>query len=147
MKIFMHWDMEGVSGIFTREHLWYWEPGVRPHIAAEGRQLMTADVNSAIEAALDAGVDEVIVCDTHHGGGNLDLPKVLVDPRVTILPNSVGYEGEERRWMPGMDESVDGMMVMGTMQRRVLWVISCPIRRCWSGRISGLTGKAWARWV
>ncbi len=113
MKIYMHWDMEGVSGIFTREHLWYWEAGVRSRIAAEGRQLMTADVNSAIVAALDAGVDEVIVCDTHHGGGNLDLPAVLVDPRVTILARSVGYEGEERRWMPGMDETVDGMMVMG----------------------------------
>jgi hypothetical protein len=29
MKIFMHWDMEGTSGLFTREHTWFWEEGAR----------------------------------------------------------------------------------------------------------------------
>lgn len=113
MKIFMHWDMEGASGIFTREHLWYWEEGAREHIAEEGRQLLTADVNSAAAAALEAGVDELIVCDTHHGGGNFILHQVLSDPRITVLPRSVGHQGAERRWMPGMDESVDSLMLMG----------------------------------
>ncbi len=113
MKIFMHWDMEGASGIFTREHLWYWEEGAREHIAEEGRQLLTADVNSAAAAALEAGVDELIVCDTHHGGGNFILDQVLSDPRITVLPRSVGYQGAERRWMPGMDNSVDGLMLLG----------------------------------
>jgi D-aminopeptidase len=64
LKVFMLWDMEGVSGIFTREHVWFWEPGARDHIAEEGRRLLMADVNSAVAAALDAGVDELIVCDT-----------------------------------------------------------------------------------
>ena len=113
MKIFMLWDMEGASGIFTREHLWYWEEGAREEIAQEGRELLTADVNSAAAAALEAGVDELILCDTHHGGGNFLLDQVLSDPRITVLPRSVGYEGEERRWMPGLDETVDGFMVMG----------------------------------
>lgn len=113
MKIFMLWDMEGVSGIFSREHLWYWEEGVREHIAAEGRALLTADVNSAAAAALEAGVDELILCDTHHGGGNFLLDQVLSDPRITVLPRSVAYQGTERRWMPGLDETVDGFMVMG----------------------------------
>jgi D-amino peptidase len=113
MKVFMHWDMEGASGIYTREHLWYWEEGVRPEIAEAGRRLLTADVNSAVAASLAAGVDELIVCDTHHGGGNLLLEELLSDPRITILPRSVRYQGAERRWMPGMDESVDGLMLMG----------------------------------
>src|SRR5205814_3338248 len=68
LKIFMHWDMEGSSGIFTREQAWYWENGVREQIAAEARELFTADVNSASAAALAAGVTDLIVCDTHHGG-------------------------------------------------------------------------------
>lgn len=25
MKVFMQWDMEGVSGVFSREHVWFWE--------------------------------------------------------------------------------------------------------------------------
>lgn len=110
MKIFMHWDMEGVSGIFTREHVWFWEAGTRKHIAEEGRQLLIADVNSAAAAALEAGADEVIVCDTHHGGGNLILEQMLPDSRITYHIKSRDATG---RWMPGLDETVDGLMLMG----------------------------------
>jgi len=109
----MHWDMEGVSGLFTREHVWYWEEGVREHIAEEGHQLLMADINSAAAAALEAGVDELIVCDTHHGGGNIKLDKMLSDPRITYHDRSVAYQDTKRRWMPGLDETVDGIMLMG----------------------------------
>ena len=37
----MLWDMEGVSGLFTREQCWYWEPGARP--ARGGRGARAAD--------------------------------------------------------------------------------------------------------
>jgi D-aminopeptidase len=47
MKLYVHWDMEGTSGLFTREHTWSWEEGVRPEIAEEGRRLLMADVSSA----------------------------------------------------------------------------------------------------
>jgi len=110
VKIYMHWDMEGVSGIFTREHVWYWEEGTREHIAEEGRQLLMADVNSAVTAALEAGADEVIVCDTHRGGGNIELCKMLSDPRITYHVRSRDAKG---RWMPGLDDTVDGLMLMG----------------------------------
>jgi len=113
MKIFMHWDMEGVSGLYTQEHVWYWEEGVREHIAEEGKMLLMADMNSATEATLKAGVDEIIVCDTHHGGDNMKLDKMLSDHRITYLNRSVGYEGTERRWMPGLNENFDGIMLLG----------------------------------
>jgi D-amino peptidase len=106
----MHWDMEGVSGIFTREHVWYWEEGTRAHIAEEGRQLLTSDINSAVASALEAGADEVIVCDTHHGGGNIELDKMFSDPRITYHVRSRDATG---RWMPGLDDTVDGLMLMG----------------------------------
>ena len=113
MKLFMHWDMEGVSGLFTREHVWFWEPDTREQIAEEGRQLLVADINSALAAALDAGADEVIVCDTHHGGGNIRLPEMLSDPRVTYLEKSRGIQNGKLRWMPGLDETVDGLLLPG----------------------------------
>jgi D-amino peptidase len=113
MKVFMLWDMEGASGLFTREHTWYWEPGVREQVAEEGRELLMADVTSACAAAVAAGVDEVIVCDTHHGGGNLDLDRMPRDPRVTYLGRSTGYQDGKRRWMPGLDETVDALMLPG----------------------------------
>ena len=70
IKVFMHWDMEGTSGLFSRQQAWYKEKGVKPEVAEEGIKLLIADVNSAAEAALKAGVDQLIVCDTHGGGGN-----------------------------------------------------------------------------
>ena len=109
----MHWDMEGTSGLFHREQAWFWEEGVRPHVAEEGRQLLIADINSATAAALDMGVDEVIVCDTHHGGGNITVEEMTADPRITYLVKSRGYEGDEYKWMPGLNESCDGFLLMG----------------------------------
>ncbi len=109
----MLWDMEGVSGLFTREHVWFWEPGTRAEVAEEGRQLLVADINSAVTAALEAGVDELIVCDTHHGGGNIRLDEMVADPRVTYLQKSRGLQDGKLRWLPGLDETVDSFMVPG----------------------------------
>jgi len=113
LKIFMNCDMDGSSAIFTREQSWYWENGVREHIAAEARELFTADINAASTAALAAGVSELIVCDTHHGGGNFIREKLLSDPRITYLYRSVGMENGKRRWMPGLDQTVAGLMLPG----------------------------------
>jgi len=113
IRIFMHWDMEGTSGLFTRQHAWYKEKGVKPEVAEEGIKLLIADVNSAAEAALKAGVDRLIVCDTHGGGGNFRPKDMLADSRITYLYKSRGYEGKSLRWMPGLNETVDGLMLMG----------------------------------
>jgi D-amino peptidase len=113
LKIFMLWDMEGTSGLFTKEQAWYWDEGVAKEAGVKGCGLLTADVNAAARAALDAGVTELIICDTHHGGNNIIPEKLLSDSRITFLPRSVGHENGKRRWMPGLDETVDGFMVMG----------------------------------
>jgi D-amino peptidase len=109
----MNCDMEGSSGIFTREQAWYWENGVREQVAMQARELFTADINSASAAALEAGATELIVCDTHHGGGDLIKEKVLTDPRIKYLFRSIGMEDGRRRWMPGLDNSVAGILLPG----------------------------------
>lgn len=113
LKVYMHWDMEGTSGLFKREQVWYWEPGVSKEAAAAGTALLIADVNSAVAAALKAGADKVIVCDTHHGGGNIRPAEMLDDPRVTYHVRSRRREGSGMRWMPDMDETISGLMLMG----------------------------------
>ncbi|MCZ7645207.1 MAG: M55 family metallopeptidase [Planctomycetota bacterium] len=113
MKIYMLWDMEGVSGLFTREQVWFWEPGVRQEAAEEGQRLLIADVNSAVAAALEAGADSVIVCDTHHGGENIRVVDLLADARVTYHVRSTVRYGLGRRFLPGFDRSVDGLMLLG----------------------------------
>jgi D-amino peptidase len=90
MKPFLLWDMEGVSGLLTRAQASYWEPGVSPRTAEEGRRLLVDDSNSAPAAALAAGADELIVMDTHHGGGNLRMEAMLADPRITYYSPGTG---------------------------------------------------------
>ena len=113
MKFFLHWDMDGASGIFTREQAWYWESGSREDVAMGARKLFTDQVNAATAAALEAGAEELIVTDTHHGGGNLQPDKILQDRRVRYNLRSVGMENGKRRWMPGLDETVAGLMLPG----------------------------------
>jgi D-amino peptidase len=112
LKIFMLWDMEGTSGLFDQQRIWYWDEGVPKELGVEGCKMLTADVNAAARAAFEAGVDTLIICDTHHGGNNIIPEKLLSDPRIKFLPRSVGMENGKWRWMPYLDESVDGFMVM-----------------------------------
>lgn len=60
MRIFISCDMEGVAGISD------WEQVDRKKFDyARGRALMTAEVNAAIEGALDAGAKKIVVADAH----------------------------------------------------------------------------------
>lgn len=113
LKIFVLWDMEGTSGIFTREQAWYWENGVRPEVALEARRTFTTNVNVLSAAALEHGVTELIVCDTHHGGGNLVREQLSTDSRIKYEFRSVGMENGKRRLMPQLDRSVAGLMLPG----------------------------------
>ena len=113
LKIFMICDMEGTSGLFERDQTWYKSKGVPKEVGEAGIKLMIDDVNSAVAAALKAGTDRVIVCDVHGGGGNLRLDQMLTDPRVTYQLHERSFENSVRRWMPGLDASVSGVMLMG----------------------------------
>src|SRR4051794_41841346 len=81
LKLFMNCDIEGSSGIFTREQAWYWENGVREHVALEARELFTADINMASAAALEAGATPLVGCGKHPGGGDLPEGGVMNGPR------------------------------------------------------------------
>jgi D-amino peptidase len=112
IKLFMLWDMEGTSGVFDKEQTWYWDKGVSKETMQNGLDLITADVNAAAKAALEAGVDELIICDTHHGGNNIIAEKLISDPRIKFLPRSSGVLDGKTRWMPYLDEETDGFLVM-----------------------------------
>ncbi len=71
MRVFVSADMEGIAGVAA-------ESQVDPHRPEyqENRRLLTREVNAAIEGALEAGVQEVIVNDGHWSGGNLLLDEL-----------------------------------------------------------------------
>jgi D-amino peptidase len=113
LKLFVLWDMEGTSGVFTREQAWYWENGVREEVALAARGIFTSNVNALSAAALERGATELIVCDTHHGGGNLIREQLSTDSRIKYEYRSVGMENGKRRWMPQLDRNVAGLMLPG----------------------------------
>jgi D-amino peptidase len=71
LKLFISADMEGVAGVARDEQT---DPAGRDY--GLGRRLMTLEVNAAIEGALEAGVQEIVVSDGHWFGTNL-LPDEL----------------------------------------------------------------------
>lgn len=66
MKLFLSTDFEGTSGIVA------WEQIIEGNAEYEqGRQLLTNEVNAVITGALEAGVTEFVVNDSHHAMRNL----------------------------------------------------------------------------
>ena len=102
MKILIAVDMEGITGVTTWDHV---TPGHAEY--ARFRRLMTQDVNAAIRGACEAGADEIIVADGHWNGSNILVEEL--DPRARLntgVPSPFSM-------MQGIDESVDGVMLIG----------------------------------
>jgi D-amino peptidase len=78
MKILISADMEGISGIVDWEQV---TPGQAEYLS-RGRQLMTGDVNAAINGAFEGGANEVVVSDGHWDGRNILIEQL--DPRARL---------------------------------------------------------------
>ena len=66
MKVFLSTDIEGTAGIADWDQV---IPGERAY--DEGRRLLLAEVNAAIDGAVDAGATGLVVNDAHHTMHNL----------------------------------------------------------------------------
>ena len=77
MRVYMSVDMEGCTGIVTREEV---EPGAAHY--ARGRRLMTGDVNAAIEGAVAGGATEILVNDAHWNMDNLTVEEIHPSARL-----------------------------------------------------------------
>jgi D-amino peptidase len=102
MKILISADMEGVTGVTTREQI---TPGHAEY--ARFRSLMTADVNAAIRGAFDGGADEVEVADGHWAGSNLRIEEL--DPRARLNSGSPSPDS----MMQGIRTGIDGVFFVG----------------------------------
>lgn len=102
LKVYISADMEGVVGAVTGDQL-----GPSGFEYARFRELMTAEVLTAIEAARAAGATEILVSDSHGNGENLLLDRLPVDVQLV------------RSWprplmmMEGIDASFDAAILIG----------------------------------
>jgi D-amino peptidase len=79
MKVYISCDLDGVCGVVDREQLF-------DSASADYRRacaLLTAEVNAAVEGALSAGADEVVVNDGHYLMRNI-IPEDL-HPRAHLI--------------------------------------------------------------
>lgn len=78
MNVFVSVDIEGISGVVHADMMMPGQPEY-----ARGRALMLADANAAIEGALAAGADQVLVVDGHGPMRNLMIEDL--HPAATLV--------------------------------------------------------------
>jgi D-amino peptidase len=103
MKIFITADLEGVSGVVHPEHTG-WD-GRRHH---EARKWLTDDVNAAVDAAVNMGATEVLVCDGHSSARNIIISDM--HPAATLM---FGRSGRRLGQMEGIDASFAAVFQIG----------------------------------
>jgi D-amino peptidase len=100
MRIYIHTDLEGVSGIDAAEMIERQGPRFR-----ECCEFLMGDLNAAVAGALAGGAKGVTVLDSHGGGGNF-LPELL-DGRAEVDTRPNG------RWWGVLDGRFQGTFFIG----------------------------------
>jgi D-amino peptidase len=99
MKLFLSTDIEGTSGIVA------WEQIVEGKTEyAQGRLLLTNEVNAVIAGALEAGASEFVVNDAHSFMRNLHPQDLLGEATLISGQHKPLY------MMEGLDSSFDGAL-------------------------------------
>ena len=102
MKVHITADMEGIAVIchdVQADHTKMDYPRMR--------EIMTGEVQAAIEGARDAGAEEILVCDAHDTGRNLLVEQL--DPDVEVIEGSTYELG----MMSGISRDFDASMQVG----------------------------------
>jgi len=105
MKIYIMTDMEGVAGVLDHDN--WCQPPTHAYPGRYydlGRELLTKEVNAAIDGFWRGGADDIVVVDGHGAGG---IVPTLLDSRAKLLH---GWAGPGPS---GLDESFDAVAWVG----------------------------------
>ena len=100
MKIYIHTDLEGISGIGNVEMMSRDHPRHR-----EALENLMLDLNAAVDGAFAGGAEHVTVLDSHGGGGNFILEMLDERAENDTKPN--------KKWWGILDESYDATFFIG----------------------------------
>jgi len=100
MKIYIHTDLEGISGIDNIEIMSREHPRHR-----EAVENLMGDLNAAVDGAFLGGAEHVTVLDSHGGGGNFILEMLDKRAENDTKPN--------KKWWGILDESYDATFFIG----------------------------------
>jgi D-amino peptidase len=102
VKVYLSADMEGVAGVVDWDQC---RVGAPAH--AEGARLLLGEVNAAIEGALEAGTDQVVVNDSH------GLMANLAPDRLAGRASYLSGRHKPDYMMQGLDSSYDAVLFIG----------------------------------
>ena len=102
LKVYISADMEGVVGVVTGDQL-----GPTGFEYSRFREIMTNEVNAAIQAAREAGATEILVSDSHGNGENLLIERLPSDIQL------VRSWPRPHMMMQGIDETFDAAIFIG----------------------------------
>jgi len=102
MKVYISADMEGITGVTGITET---KKGEEDYSRA--RQLMTEDVNVAIEGAIEAGISEVLVNDSHWDMRNILIEKL--HPKARLIGGGL----KPFSMMQGLDRTFNGVFLIG----------------------------------
>ncbi len=102
MKVYISTDMEGTSGITHSDQTDPSHPEYQ-----RGRKLMLAEVNAAVEGAVHAGAQEILVNDSHWNMRNLLIEEI--HPAATLLSGAP----KPYSMMTGIDSSFNAVFFTG----------------------------------
>ncbi len=101
-------DFEGVTGVVNFDETY---PG---HIHFERNcEILTKEINAAIEGAIAAGATEIVVRDGH--SGNINVNPVLLDKRAKLTRGRL--PGAPHTMVLGIDSTFDALLFIGAHAR------------------------------
>ena len=106
MKVYLSVDMEGVAGIVHELQTDPTNPAVAADYARSCR-LMTGEANAAIEGALDAGADRIVVNDSHW------LMRNLIADELHPAAELISGSPKPLSMMEGVQEGFDAACFIG----------------------------------
>jgi D-amino peptidase len=115
MKIFISTDLEGVSGVVGA-------PEVNPDDSRGYYELatrrLTADINAAVEGALESGASEILVADAHGLAMNINYEEL--HPEAQLIR---GAQTSHRPFiiLQGIDRSFDLVLLVGFHAKAGQW--------------------------
>ena len=102
MNVLISADMEGISGVVSRNHT------LAEHKEyARFRELMTGDVNAAVDGALAAGAKHIVVNDSHASMTNILIEKL--NPSAELVSGAP----KPNAMMEGISTDVDAVIFVG----------------------------------
>jgi D-amino peptidase len=102
VKLFIAIDLEGITGVVSER-----DTDREGSAATTAREHMRADLDAVLDGCFAAGADEVVVCDAHDNGRNLDVAGL--PPRVVLVAGSP----TPRSMLQGIGRGYDGALFVG----------------------------------